>query len=119
MRVKIEHRELRTGFILKRPVHEVQLSVDFTHEEKQIIRQRRLEEHVLLERWPADAKADDDPDWYALKVGHLFERKPDRFRCTTPADAKAYEARLVEVMHAMKLWLDENAEPAGTTVFEI
>jgi hypothetical protein len=119
MRVKIEHAELRVGFVLKSVVHEVHLTVDFTHEEKQIIRQRNLTDQVLVERWPADARPDDDPDWYHLKVGHLFERKPDRFRCKTPSDAKIYEANLTQALHQMKLWLDDNAETGTTTVFEL
>jgi len=119
MRIKIEHQEVRAGFPFKRPYFEVHLTADFSHEEKQIIRQRRLEDHLLIERWPADAREEDDPDWYALKVGHLIERKPDRFRCKTPSEAKIYEAKLVETMRLMKAWLDENADPAGTTVLEI
>jgi hypothetical protein len=119
MRAKIEHVEVRNGFILKSTMHEVRLTVDFTHEEKQIVRQRFLDDHVLMERWPCDAREDDDPEWYALRVRHLFERKPDRFRCQTPFDAKVYQAKLTEVMQAMKLWLDENAETGGTTVLEI
>lgn len=119
MRVKIEHVEVRSGFILKTTVHEVHLTVDFTHEEKQIVRQRFLMNHVLMERLPFDSKEDDDPDWYALQVKHLFDRKPDRFRFQTPSDAKAYQIKLTELMHTMKAWLDQNAETGGATVFEI
>lgn len=119
MRVKIEHAEERIGFVLKSVVHEVHLTVDFTHEEKQIVRQRGLTDYVLVERLPSDARPEDDPEWYHLKVGHLFDRKPDRFRCKTPSDAKLYEAQITEALHRMKLWLDENAETGVTTVFEL
>lgn len=119
MRVKIEHSEVREGLIFTKIFHEVHLTVDFTHEEKQIIRQRGLAEQVLLERVPPDARETDDPNWYALKVGHLLTRRPDRFRLANPADAKLYAEKLTEVLHGMKLWLDENAAPAGTTAFEI
>lgn len=119
MRVKIEHVEVRRGFIFKTTMHEVCLTADFSHEERQIVRQRFLDDHVLMERWPSDARKDDEPEWYALKVKHLFDRKPDRFRCRTPADAKSYQAELTNVMHAMKAWLDENAEAGETTVVEI
>ncbi len=119
MRIKIEHEEVRTGFPFKTTFYEVHLTADFTHEEKQIIRQRGLEDHLLIERVPADAREDDDPEWFALRVGHLFERKPDRFRCKTPSDAKIYEANLIECMQMMKAWLDDNAETGTTTVIEI
>lgn len=119
MRIKIEHVETRTGFPFKRVAHEVHLTADFSHEEKQIIRQRGLGDQLLLERWPADARESDDPAWYGLKVRHLLERRPDRFRCAHPSEAKAYEARLLEVLQGLKLWLEENAEPAGITVVEI
>ena len=119
MRVKIEHVETRTGFPFKTTHHEVHLTADFTHEEKQIIRQRFLDDHIVMERTPADAREDDDPDWFALRVKHLFERRPDKHRCRTPSDAKLYAAELTEVMRSMKLWLEENAEPGPTEVIEI
>ena len=119
MRVRIEHVEVRRGFLFKRAFHEVHLTADFSHEEKQIVRQRYLEDHVVLERVPADARPDDDPEWYALRVKHLFERKPDKHRCATPSDAKRYAAELPDVMRSMKAWLDENAEPGSTQVIEI
>lgn len=119
MRVKVQHHEVRTGFPFKRVFHEVHLTADFSHEEKQIVSQRGLGDHVLLERWPADAKVDDERDWYALRVRHLFERRPDRHRCANPSDAKRYEAELLAVLQQMKLWLEDNAEAAGTTVIEI
>lgn len=118
MRVKITHEEVRTGFPFRRVYHEVHLVADFTHEEKQIVRQRYLEDQVLMERWPADAKPDDYRDWYALRVRHLFERRPDRFRAANPAEAKQYAAALVGVLREMKAWLEANAEPAGTTLIE-
>lgn len=119
MRVKIEHAEIRVGWPFKRTCHEVHLTVDFTHEEKQIIRQRGLLEYHIIERVPFDAKVDDDPSWYVLKVGHLFDRKPDKFRLKTPSDAKLYAAQIKEAMHGLKAWLDENAELGTTLVFEV
>lgn len=119
MRVKIQHVESRQGWPFSRPCHEVQLTVDFTHEEKQIIRQRDLVDHHILERVPFDVQPDDEPDWYTLKVGHLLMRRPDKFRLKTPSDAKTYVAQLQEAMHVLKAWLDENAELGTTLVFEI
>ena len=119
MRVKIEHTEIRTGWPFARTLHEVHLTVDFTHEEKQVIRQRSLLEHQLLDRVPCDAKPDDDPAWYVLRVKHLFDRKPDKFRLLTPADAKHYAAQLQDAMHSLKSAIGENTEIGETLVFEI
>lgn len=119
MRAKIEHVEVRTGFPFKKTFHEVHLTADFSHEEKQIINQRYLGDHIVLERVPADAREDDDPDWFALRVKHLFERRPDKHRCLTPSDAKLYAAELADVMRSMKAWLDENADPGPTEAIEI
>ncbi len=119
MRIVIDHAEIQEGSVFKTTFHEVQLTVDFSHEEKQIISQRGLGEQVLLERVPASARPDDDPNWYALKVRHLLERKPDRHRCANPSDAKHYEAQLIAVLQQMKAWLEVNADPAGRTVIEL
>lgn len=118
MRVKIEHVEQRVGWLFPRTVYAVHLMVDFTHEEKQIIRLRGLLDHHVIERVPMDAKPDDNPEWYTLKVKHLFDRKPDRFRLKTPSDAKFYAAQLTDALQGMKVWLDENAELGTTLVFE-
>ncbi len=119
MRVSIGHEEVRKGFVFKTAYHDVLLTVHFTHEERQIIVQRNLGEHVLLERTPAGMRAEDDPEWYILKVRHLLERMPDRHRTANPSEAKLYEARLTEALRAMKAWLEANADPAGATVFEL
>ena len=119
MRIVIDHAEIREGLVFRTVFHEVQLTVDFSHEEKQIIRQRGLGEQVLLERVPAGARADDAPDWYHLKVRHLLERKPDRHRLANPAEAKLYEAQLLGVLEQFKAWLEANADPAGRRVIEL
>ena len=119
MRVKISSDELRSGFPFKRSLVEVSVTVDFTHEEKQIIKQRELGEHILIERWPADARGDDEAEWYALRVKHLLERKPDRHRTANPSDAKTYQAQLTAALQSLKLWLEDNAELDGGTVFEL
>lgn len=119
MRIVIDHAEIREGVVFKTTFHEVQLTVDFSHEEKQIISQRGLGEQLLLERVPAGARAEDNPEWYHLKIKHLVERKPDRHRCANPGDAKLYEAQLIAVLQQLKAWLEANADPAGRTVIEL
>lgn len=119
MRVKITHHEVREGVIFRRTFHEVHTRVDFTHEERQIIRQRGLKEALVLERRPADARDDDPNHWFELRLHHLLERKPDKFRCATPSEAKIYEEALVASLRGVKLWLDDNADPGTGRIIEL
>ncbi len=118
MRVSITHETVRKGFVLKTTYHEVLLEVAFTHEEKQIIRQRKLEKTRLLARRPATAKVDDRDEKFELRIEQLMDGKVDRFLCATPSQSKIYEENLLDVLAQLKLWLQDNADSAGRTVVE-
>lgn len=118
MRVSIEHKSVTRGFFFKRTFYAVELTAHFTHEEMQIIRQRKLEEAVLLERRPATAKLDDHDAQYALSVAHLI-RGTDRFLTATPAAAKVYQSELLHALEQLKEWLSANAEIADRIVVEL
>jgi hypothetical protein len=118
MRVSISHHTVRQGFIFKKTYHDVHLMVAFTHEEKQIIKQRGLLKTKLVDRRPADAKNDARDEKFELRVEHLMDGKLDRFLCATPSKSKIYEEELLAVMQQMKLWLTDNAETGTTTVIE-
>jgi hypothetical protein len=117
MRVSIAHNTERRGFVLKKTYHVVELEVHFTHEERQVIRQRKLEKTVLLERRPANAKVDDRDDKFMLLVGHLG-KGPDRFLTANPGEAKAYQAQLLMALEQLKDWVTLNADEAERTVIE-
>lgn len=117
MRVSITHHAVTTGIIFRRTFYAVDLSVHFTHEETQIIRQRRLEEALLLERRPATAKVDDRDERFALRVRHL-KAGTDRFLTATPAAAKLYQAELLQALEQLKHWLSANADIADRTTVE-
>jgi hypothetical protein len=118
MRVSIDHHTVRKGFVLKKTYHEVHLSVAFTHEEKQIIKQRGLLKTKLLDRRPADAKNDARDEKFELRVEHLMDGQLDRFLCATPSKSKIYEEALLDVLGQMKLWISDNAETGTRTVVE-
>ncbi len=118
MRVVIDHHEVRYGFIFKKTLHEVWLSVGFSHEEKQIIRQRNLTKTKLLDRRPANAKVDDRDELFELRMDHIFNGQTDRFLCATPSKAKIYEEDLILAMAQVKRWIDDNAESGQRTVVE-
>lgn len=118
MRVSISHDTVRKGLIFKKTYHEVHLLVAFTHEEKQIIRQRGLLKTKLVERRPADAKNDARDEKFELRVEHLMDGQVDRFLCATPSKSKIYEEDLLAVMAQMKVWLNDNTETGTRTVIE-
>lgn len=118
MRVSITHHTVRKGFVLKATYYLVHLQVAFTHEEKQIIRQRNLEKTKLMDRRPAHAKVDARDEKFELRIDHLMDQQIDRFLCATPSQAKIYEYNLLDALAQMKLWLADNAEVAGRTVVE-
>lgn len=119
MRISLSHHTVQKGLFLKATYYEVQLSVAFTHEEKQIIRQRNLLKVKLLDRRPANAKVDDRDQKFELRVEHLVGGKTDRFLCATPSKAKIYEEKLLDMLNQMKLWLNDNAETGSQSVVEL
>ena len=118
MRVSITHNTIKKGLLFKTTYHEVCLTVAFSHEEKQIITQRGLLKTKLLDRRPADAKNDARDEKFELRVEHLMNGKTDHFLCATPSKSKIYEEALFDALQQMKLWLSDNADPAGPKTVE-
>lgn len=118
MRVTISHHDVQRGFLFRKTFYEVHLTVAFSHEEKQIIRQRRLGETRLLQRRPATAKVDDRDEKFALHLRDLLNGQTDRFLCPTPSAAKIYEDELLRILADVKLWVTDNAETGTRTVAE-
>ena len=118
MRVAIEHHSIRRGWLFRTTYYAVDLTVHFTHEEKQIIRQRKLETSVLLERRPATAKVDDRDEKFTLLVEHLV-RGTDRHLTANPASAKLYQEELLAALEMLKTWVTLNADEAERTVVEL
>ncbi|MEM9761641.1 MAG: hypothetical protein AAF968_03870 [Pseudomonadota bacterium] len=119
MRVTIDHHTIRTGLVFKTTYYEVHLSVAFTHEEKQIIRSRNLQQTKLLDRRPADAHVDDRDDRFELHLRDLLDGRVDRHRLATPSRAKIYEEELLGVLAQVKHWLTDNAETGSRRVVEL
>ena len=115
MRVTISHHDLRKGFLFKKTYYEVLLTVAFSHEEKQIIRQRNLADTKLLDRRPATARVDDRDQKFELRLSDLTDGRTDRFLCATPSKAKIYEEELLRTMAQVKLWVSDNAETGNLT----
>lgn len=117
MRVSIEHHTVQRGWLFKRTFYAVDCTIHFTHEETQIIRGRKLEKSVLLERRPATAKVDDRDEKFTLTVATL-QRGTDRFLAANPGHAKLYQQELLGALEQLKSWLMVNAETGERTVVE-
>ena len=118
MRVTINHVDVRRGFIFRRTYHEVHLTVAFTHEEKQIIRQRHLGDSLLMQRRPPTAKVDDRDQKFELRLGDLLDGRTDRFLCANPSASKIYEEEALRMLAQVKVWLSDNAETGVRNVTE-
>ena len=119
MRISIKHNAVRRGLLFKTTYYEVAVTVLFSHEEIQIIRQMNLQSTKLLDRRPATAKVDDRDSKFELSVGKLINGKTDRFLCATPSDSKIYEQRMLEVLQQLKVWIGDNADEADDFVVEL
>ena len=118
MRVTISHNDLRKGFLFRKTYYDVRLTVAFSHEEKQIIRQRNLADTKLLDRRPATARVDDRDQKFELRLSDLMDGRTDCFLCATPSKAKIYEEDLLRMLAQVKLWVTDNAEVGDRTVIE-
>ena len=119
MRVRLDHQILRKGFILTKPFYQVTVQVDFTEVQQHVIRDRNLQDYVILERVPANARIDDNLDWFTLRIRHLMDGKTDHHLCADPVAAKNYEADLVERLRLLKDFLEGNEELGGFKVIEL
>ena len=117
MRVAITHHTIRKGWLFKTMYYAVDCAVHFSHEEKQIIRQRTLEKSILLARRPATARVDDRDEQFALSVADLITGT-DRHLCATPGHAKLYQEELLVALEQLKTWVSFNAEEGTRTVVE-
>ncbi len=119
MRITIKHDTVQRGFILKTTYYQVSLTVLFSHEEKQILRQRNLLKTKLLDRRPATAKVDDRDSKFELLINHIINGQTDRFLAADPSSAKRYQDTLIETLEQLKLWISDNAELGDDFVVEL
>jgi len=141
MKVTISHVQKTTGLIRKTTFHGVAVKVDFSTEELAVIRERRLEGDVVLERgYPADmsdmaiekhanrglgrklltaAVSGADANNFDLTVNKLIKGE-DVYFFGTPVEAKEYENMLKNGLVTLKNWIVGNAEVEQETAsFEL
>jgi len=125
MRVSIQHRERRAGFLRNVRQVEVVTSVQFSEEEKSIIWRRQLGDFIVIARHPNSHQAKRRELWnprprtddFDLLVSSLMKGRPDTFACDTPVHAKAYERALVEALKELKSFIVHGAALGPPTSF--
>jgi hypothetical protein len=122
MKVDIGHSEVQKGFLKKTTYHVVRVSIQFSEEEKQIIKQHNLMDYTVLDR---DISVDRDP--HGEKEGHmpllvddLVSFSYDEYLLLTPGEAKNYEAALIDGLKNLKDLIENNTEiETKSTSFEL
>lgn len=111
MRVSIDHGETTTGLFAKKTHYTVSVTVQFSEEEKQIIRQRKLEKSIVLERSiPSDRdprKFDGIEDVFNLTI-HKLMGGTDTYTLETPLEAKEYDEVLRAGLQDLKAFIVGN-----------
>jgi len=114
MRVSFDHKEISKGLFKKKVVVEVLTTVQFSDEELDIIKNRKLKDFVVFKRDPdvvvADRFSNDKPYLdslieagnFTLTIGKLMSGKPDSYTCPSPVHAKNYEQELTAKLKELK-----------------
>ena len=127
MRVSIQHNQKSSGWIFKQPYIEVATSVAFSEEELAIIRSKKLQKFVLLERGPdfiVCKRFENDQAYlnslsgFEMSVAKLM-KGTDTFNCETAVHAKNYEAQVTEALKTLKEFIVGNAQVAQSKSFEL
>jgi hypothetical protein len=127
MRVSIEHREATSGLFKKVTQYEVVTTIQFTEEERAVIKKRELENTIVLEREPNARKTShlrpDEKialaDVFHLKISGLL-KGTDVYTCDTPLEAQQYDGELKQALQQLKAYIGANADArVGVETFEL
>jgi hypothetical protein len=118
MKVKIDHGQKTTGMIRKKTYETITVKVDLSHEELAVIKSRKMDKIVVMERgWPAHMGAMNGD--FNLTVGGLVKNLMTEYSVNTPIEAKQYEAALVNQLKLLKEELVGNASGGESKSFEL
>lgn len=112
MRVSFEHKEITKGLFKKKVYIEVRTTVQFSDEELAIIKNRKLEDFIVLERDPdlIDPRGKDKESLdlciregvFNLTIGKLMKGKSDGYHTSSPVHAQSYEDKLTAKLKELK-----------------
>lgn len=126
MRVNIEYANKSAGLLFTKSLPQVCVTVDFSPEELQRIKQLGILDRVLVKRVPheKELKKYNRRDWeniqdaYWLRVKDLVKNRPDTFTFDALVDAQSYERELTEALKTLKSHIAEDVSTASKT-FEL
>lgn len=114
MKIEIKTGVITVGMLKKSKFQEVKLFVELTEEEKSIIKEYNLENHVIMER---DAPASSDSKFEFNLTFKSLVQGSDEYNLPLPLYAKNYIEQLTERLKWAKSFLDGNATlPQGVTM---
>ena len=132
MRATITHGKTTSGLLKKTTYHAVEVTVQFTAEERSIITTNGLQGTIVLERSiPAhlnttksvagfinnkivEKTGGHDNGRYNLFIGNLLEGT-DSYSLDTPLEAKVYEGSIEDALGQLKRYIDGNTPITETT----
>jgi hypothetical protein len=126
MRVAIEHTQKTTGLFSKTTHYVVSVTVQFSEEEKHVL--KKLGDAVVVEREPGSqtkpfANAEEAAilgKHLNLKVSDLIKGKTDSYSLATPGEAKEYDSNLRASLQNLKGYISNNtAALSGKDTFEL
>jgi hypothetical protein len=125
MKIDITHSEKTTGWISKKTYYTTTVQVQFSEEEKHVIKQNKLEKHIVAERPPRAGTSEKDAnnpnlaDIWDLRVSTLLKGEPDTWEFYTPAETKDYQEKVMAGLKGIKAFVQQNATPVANTSIEL
>ncbi len=123
MKVDIKTGDRTTGMVFKKTYPTVTLKVEFTEEEKAIIKQNRLEDVIVIERdCPADRDAAKsyDGQWNVRVSSLLYSEKSGLEHVgRSNGEIKGFIDQAKENLPKLKAMIEGNATEAEDESFEL
>ena len=114
MRATIEHKTATSGMFSKKEQRQVQITVQFSAEEKAIITANDLADYTVLSRDPPAGTKNSDVEHYGREFYYLtldaLLNGPQTYPVDSNGHAKHYAAELVEAMEKLKAVIEVNRE---------
>lgn len=108
MKVDIRHEEVKKGLVFKKAYQQVTVQVQFTDEEKKIIKDNGGWNFSIISLNDGYKLVDKDGRApHVVLVTHLLDG-PSKYCLLAKGEAKTYEALVVERLRELKVWLTNN-----------
>jgi len=117
MKVDIQRSEKTVGLIFKKPRYIVSVTVQFSEEEKALIKKMDVTNHIVIERPPLIG-SNSDPNHFHLRVRQLLKGK-DEWEFERLDEANSYYTELPGALKTMKEYLASDGNTSKSESFEL